>query len=224
MDEPAAPARRAERVAKATPLEAALARAGDGAFVIDTDGRITSWNRAAAQILGYAPREVVGRACCEVFAGHDTEGNRVCYAGCRVMTLVRMDEPVRHFDIRVHTKGGRPVWLNMSILPTTTTTGQPLTIHLFRDVTATKELLTLVEERLAARPSSADPSAPAGALSRRELEVLRLMTQGLNTARIAERLKVSRATVRNHVQNIFGKVDVHSRLEAVAFAARHRLF
>lgn len=217
-------ARRAEGRAKATPLDPALARAADGAFVIDADGRITSWNRAAVQILGYTPREVIGRTCCDVFAGHDTEGNRVCYPGCRVMTLVRLDEPVQHFDMRAHTKAGRPVWLNMSILPTTSPAGQPMTIHLFRDVTATKELLTLIHERLAPRPSPVDSSAPAGALSRRELEVLRLMTQGLNTTAIAGRLTVSRATVRNHVQNIFGKLAVHSRLEAVAFAARHRLF
>jgi PAS domain S-box-containing protein len=215
MDDPAA---------RATPLEPALARAGDGAFVIDGQGRIVSWNRAAGQILGYTAREAVGRACCDVFAGHDTEGNRVCYPGCRVMTLVRLDEPVRHFDMRVHTKTGRPVWLNMSILPTTSATGQPLTVHLFRDVTASRELLTLIQDRLTPRPSPADASAPAGALSRRELEVLRLMTQGLNTAGIAERLRVSRATVRNHAQNIFGKLAVHSRLEAVAFATRHRLF
>jgi DNA-binding NarL/FixJ family response regulator len=34
---------------------------------------------------------------------------------------------------------------------------------------------------------------------------------------------VSPATVRNHVQNLFAKLDVHSRLEAVAYASRHRL-
>jgi DNA-binding NarL/FixJ family response regulator len=34
---------------------------------------------------------------------------------------------------------------------------------------------------------------------------------------------VSSATIRNHVQNIFGKLGVHSRLEAVAYATRHRL-
>jgi DNA-binding NarL/FixJ family response regulator len=112
----------------------------------------------------------------------------------------------------------------MSILATTSPTGGRLAIHLFRDVTATKELLTLIHERLAPPPSPADQPDPAAALSRRELEVLRLMTQGLNTAGIAERLKVSRATVRNHVQNILGKAGAHSRLEAVAFAARHRLF
>ena len=98
-----------------------------------------------------------------------------------------------------------------------------LTIHLFRDVTASKELLTLIHERLGPTPGT-EAAAPAGALSRRELDVLRLMTEGLNTAGIAERLRLSGATVRNHAQSIFAKLGVHSRLAAVAFAARHRLF
>jgi PAS domain S-box-containing protein len=204
-------------------LDQALARAGDGAFVIADDGRIRSWNRAAEQILGYAARDTVGHLCCDVFSGNDTEGNRLCYQGCHVMTLVRMDEPVQHFDMRTRTKAGRPVWLNMSVL-TTGSGPERLTIHLFRDVTATKELVTLIHERLSAAPSVTEAAGPAGGLSRRELEVLQLMTQGLNTAAIADRLHVSRATVRNHAQNIFAKLGVHSRLEAVAFAAKHRLF
>ena len=40
---------------------------------------------------------------------------------------------------------------------------------------------------------------------------------------MAERLRVSRATIRNHIQNIFTKLDVHSRLEAVAWLHRQRL-
>ncbi|HEU4369400.1 MAG TPA: LuxR C-terminal-related transcriptional regulator [Methylomirabilota bacterium] len=215
--------KRPERETSATPLDQALARAGDGAFGIDGSARITSWNRAAEEILGYGAPEVIGRRCCEVFAGHDTEGNRVCYPGCRVMTLVEMDEPVRHFDLRARTRAGRPVWLDMSILATTSPAGEPLTIHLFRDVTATKELLTLIHERLAPGPAAPDAAAPAAALSRRELEVLRCMREGLNTRATAQRLAVSPATVRNHVQNIFGKLGVHSRLEAVAFATKHRL-
>jgi PAS domain S-box-containing protein len=215
--------RRPEQPARSAPLDEAVARAGDGAFGIDAGGRITSWNRAAEQILGFAAREVVGRTCCDVFAGHDPEGNRLCYPGCRVMALVQMDEPVRHFDMRAHTKAGRPVWLNMSVLATTSPAGDRHMIHLFRDVTANRELVALVHERLAPGPSATDPGGPAAALSRRELEVLRCMTQGLNTAATAARLSVSRATVRNHVQNILGKLGVHSRLEAVAFATKHRL-
>lgn len=206
------------------PLEVALQRAGDGAFVVGDDGRIVLWNRAAERILGHAARDVLGRPCCDVFAGYDDDGNRLCYQGCHVMSLVRLSEPVQTFDMRTRTKAGRPVWLNISILrmPSSEPGGAGLTVHLCRDVTATKELLTLVHERLTPAPSTDGPD-PAALLTRRELEVLRLMTEGLNTADAARRLHVSTATIRNHVQNIFGKLGVHSRLEAVAYATRHRL-
>jgi len=58
---------------------------------------------------------------------------------------------------------------------------------------------------------------------RNEIEILRLMAAGANTKVLAERLHVSPATVRNHAQNIFAKLDVHSRLEAVAWANQHGL-
>jgi PAS domain S-box-containing protein len=201
-----------------------LEGAGDGAFVIRGDGRIALWNRAAERILGHTARSVVGRRCCDVFAAQDHDGNRLCMPGCHVMNLVRQDEPVRSFDMRVRTRAGKLLWLNVSVIgaPGSNDDG-PYTVHLFRDVTADKEIVRLVHDGLqGARPGAA-PGTPEASLSRRELEVLQLMVDGLNTAMAAERLHVSRATVRNHVQNIFGKLGVHSRLEAVAYAARHRL-
>jgi len=198
-----------------------LTRAGDGAFVIGADGRIVLWNRSAEKVLGYPAREVVGRPCCDVLAGRDANDNRLCYQGCHVMTLVRMAEPVQSFDMRTRTKAGKPVWLNISILTMPNSKAESVTIHLFRDVTATKELLALVQDRLAA-PGGERPEA-ATSLTRRELDVLRLMVQGINTAGAAEKLHVSPATIRNHVQNILGKLGVHSRLEAVAYTTKHRL-
>lgn len=205
-------------------LRSMLDRAGDGAFVIGADGRIALWNRAAERILGYPARDVLGRPCCDVFVGTDGSGNRLCYHGCHVMNLVKLDEPVQCFDMRTRARNGRAVWLNISILSATGTPAGACTVHLFRDVTATKELLTLVHERLAGPSAGNGPGSAGASLSRRELEVLQLMAQGASTSVAADRLHVSRATIRNHVQNIFEKLGVHSRLEAVAFATKHRLF
>jgi DNA-binding NarL/FixJ family response regulator len=57
-------------------------------------------------------------------------------------------------------------------------------------------------------------------LTAREQEVLELLVEGAATTTIAERLVVSPHTVRNHIQRILGKLEVHSKLEAVAVALR----
>jgi PAS domain S-box-containing protein len=206
-------------------LDALLGRTADGVCAVNERGRIAFWNRSAEKILGYSARDVVGRACCEVFVGRDGVGNRLCYQGCHVLTLVKQGEPVQHFDMATRTKAGKPVWLDISILvlpgarPDTSTT-----VHLFRDVTASKEIETLVRERLAQTlPPPSPGSEPPPELTRRELEILRLVAGGASTRAMAERLHVSPATVRNHVQHILAKLGVHSRLEAAAYATRHRL-
>jgi pimeloyl-ACP methyl ester carboxylesterase/DNA-binding CsgD family transcriptional regulator len=58
-------------------------------------------------------------------------------------------------------------------------------------------------------------------LSPREREVLTLMTEGLGNAQIAERLNISEKTVRNHVSNLFDKLGVWTRAQAMVFANDH---
>lgn len=62
-----------------------------------------------------------------------------------------------------------------------------------------------------------------GELTPREKEILGLMAEGLDNRAIASRLSISFTTVRGHVQNILEKLDAHSKLEAVARAARYAL-
>lgn len=66
-------------------------------------------------------------------------------------------------------------------------------------------------------------SVMASQLTERERDVLGLLAEGADSPTIAERLHISRHTVRTHVQSIFSKLNVHSRLEAAAFATRHRV-
>ena len=89
-------------------LRPALERAGDGAFVIGADGCITLWNRAAERILGYPARAVLGRPCCDLFGGTDDSGNRLCYRGCHIQSLVRLGEPVRWWRGRGVIMPGQP--------------------------------------------------------------------------------------------------------------------
>jgi two-component system nitrate/nitrite response regulator NarL len=63
----------------------------------------------------------------------------------------------------------------------------------------------------------------ASQLTARELEVLALLAEGASSRRIADELAVSPNTVRTHVHGILSKLQVHSRLEAAAFAVRHDL-
>jgi len=61
---------------------------------------------------------------------------------------------------------------------------------------------------------------PSRGLTAREIDVLQLLAVGRTTPAIAAELFVSAHTVRNHVSNILSKLDAHSKLEAVAVAAR----
>jgi len=61
------------------------------------------------------------------------------------------------------------------------------------------------------------------ALTRREYEVLILIGEGLNNREIAERLFISEKTVKNHVSNIFKKINVNDRVQAAIFTYRNNI-
>lgn len=192
----------------------------DGVWVSAPDGRILGWNQAAAAILGYAAPQVVGQWCREVFNGCDRNGNRLCGWPCPIKTLLHGGDLVQHFDMATRTRTGTPVWLDVSCIAVPTGDDQPPTVvHLFRDITSAHQIEVLVRQQLAQAQGTTNEVEvmPNGTLTQREQQVLTLMRAGATTAAIAERLFISKATVRNHIQNIFGKLGVHTRLAAVAY-------
>ncbi|MCL4562080.1 MAG: response regulator transcription factor [Chloroflexi bacterium] len=105
--------------------------------------------------------------------------------------------------------------------------------YLLKNITG-EELAQAICRAYAGRPTVApeishvlilenlDPQ-PAPKLTIREREVLTLIVEGMNNPKIAERLFISRSTARAHVSNIFSKLGVKNRSEAVAFALRKQL-
>jgi DNA-binding NarL/FixJ family response regulator len=72
--------------------------------------------------------------------------------------------------------------------------------------------------------SSPARAALSGNLTPRELEVLKLLADGLGQKKIAQALFITPKTVATHLQRILIKLDVHSRAEAVAYVHRTHLF
>ena len=64
---------------------------------------------------------------------------------------------------------------------------------------------------------------PAVRLTEREMEVLKLVAQGMNNRDIAKELFIAENTVKNHIRNILEKLHLHSRMEAVVYAVREKL-
>jgi PAS domain S-box-containing protein len=212
-----------------------LAASADGVYAVDKKQRVVFWSEAAEQITGLPAADVLGRPCYEVMQGKDYEENTFCRRNCPTMVAVRRGSSVPNYDLESRTRDGKSIWLNMSIIPVRRRRREgPLAVHMFRDVTArrraerlARETLTTVE-RFASEGREqiieATPSpAPSPTLTPRELEVLRLLADGVGTKEMAERLSLSIATVRNHIERILAKLGVHSRLEAVLYAAQHNL-
>src|SRR3990167_3648500 len=164
--------------------------AADGVHIVAADQRIIFWNSAASRILGYEPAEALGRYCFDVLAGGDYQGHPFCRRSCPTIQAAIRGKSVPNYDVLSRTKEGRDVWLNMSVLPAPDPDGNgALAVHLFRDVSKRRRAGTPAQQTNTAvpqySPSAHDPAdaeaypAPEPPLTRRELEVLRLLTCGM---------------------------------------------
>ncbi len=204
----------------------AFERTEDGVFAVDEGERIVFWNDAAVRILGFREDEVLGRKCYEVIGQDDCEHSD-CGPNCLVLQRARRGRTTESYDAMAKTASGSDRLLNVSIVILKGKSARStLAVHLFRDVSEARRSQLEVQRRLLEASQAAgrgDGEDPAGRLTPRELEVLRLLATGLDNAKIADVMGISATTVRNHIDHVLTKLGVHSKLEAVVFAARHRI-
>jgi DNA-binding CsgD family transcriptional regulator len=96
-------------------------------------------------------------------------------------------------------------------------------LEVFRDLGARHDAdeAATVLRTLGVRTSGIPAPRTSGALTAREREVLGLLVEGLSNQQIATRLFLSKRTVEHHVGNVFTKLGVATRAEALAYAVRH---
>ena len=208
-----------------------IARSGEAVMAIDYGDRIVLWNKEAERLFGRPARSVLGKPCYEILGGRDVHGNLYCYRACPVAHQARdvEAEPVHSFPLDVKTGQGKTKRVTTTLFAVPNSRPSLSTIvHEFREI---EKKPSALEQRLA--EETKPPSPPlfplividdVGAeLTKREKEILRCMSEGLSTAAIARKLFISPVTVRNHVQSILQKLDVHSKIAAVAYAYQHNL-
>jgi NarL family two-component system response regulator YdfI len=123
------------------------------------------------------------------------------------------DEPASAWAPRALRSGAR------GALPRTATADQILAAVL---AAAAGLIVRVPLESSSPTPTSGLPilARPPQALTPRELEILGLFAEGLGNKSIAQRLGISEHTVKTHATSVFTKLDVSTRAEAVAMAAR----
>jgi len=196
------------------------ARTGDAVFVVGPDYRVVYWDSEAESLTGLLSEEVVGKHCYEVVLGEREGGDPFCTYGCSVMRLAQSGRPVSSYDMRITTRTGQKRWVNVSNLSVDSDEG-PYLVHLLRDSQGTHETMEMARGLI---QLSSKKDAPAldrkdvPVLTPRQLEVLRLLSEGKGAKEIGQDLYLSQATVRNHIRSLLQALGAHSQLEALAKA------
>jgi PAS domain S-box-containing protein len=196
------------------------ARTGDAVYVVGPDYRIVHWDEQMESLTGVLSEEALGRPCYEAVLGEREDGGPFCAHGCSVMHLARAHRPVSSFEMRIRTRSGDRRWVSVSNLSLETEEG-PFLVHLLRDSQGTHDALRMAHGLI---QLSSKKEAPAPrrqdipALTPRQLEVLKLLSEGKSVREIGKELYLSEATVRNHVRSLLQAMGAHSQLEVLAIA------
>jgi DNA-binding CsgD family transcriptional regulator len=204
-----------------------LSSSSDPAFVIGSQGTIRYWNSAAERVFGRSAGEVVSQPCTRILASNHTSGAPFCSAECPLLESAMAGMPTPAVELSVAVAGGAQRIMRFCSLIAHNQNGEPLLVHLLHDVDSQHRLNAAVHHFLA--EVTALSQTPEGCpalgmqLTSREKLILEMLAEGRSTSSIAKQLKISSATVRNHIQHVLHKLSAHSRLQAVLRAVREHL-
>lgn len=194
-----------------------LAEVGGACWVSAPDGRLAWANAEAQRLLACDAPPAPGQPCFAALRGTDEQGHAFCRPECRALLRARLHRPVDPFLLRLGGPRGTGAFYMVQVVPLRGADGSGTwLVHLGANVDRLHRMEEYLQE-VAQRTRPVPARLPGRRLSRREAEILALLVHDQDTKRIATRLFLSHATVRNHVAHILAKLGVHSVAEAVAW-------
>jgi len=123
-------------------LRTILDSINDGVFTVDESFLITSFNRAAAEILGITPEEAMGKPCWKVFNAD------ICEGSCALKETMSTGAPLVNRPVNIHTSARRKVSISVSTALLRNQSGDIVGgVESFRDLTVVEELRKAAEGR-----------------------------------------------------------------------------
>ena len=202
------------------------------AVATNEDDRVVTLNEKAAEYLEVEEDRLVGRSFSQVLKPRDAFDNPLRYDSSLFLHFLQDGSPLHVFECNLRKGSGRYQRFTVSVVMVLgprprTHSAIYILWPVMRRRKADEVIARLLnsagyeEEGLGAGLRASRTFATV--LTNRQIEVLRLVADGLGTDEIAESLGISVETVRNHVRNILSRLGVHSRVEAVSVAHRRHL-
>ncbi|NNE10455.1 MAG: protein kinase [Gemmatimonadetes bacterium] len=203
----------------------------DPVFASDENNQIVFWNDAMQRLDGRTREEVLGKKCHHVVCGLDLCGNRYCREGCQVRKMAAGGETLLPFELTTANASGGELHVSVKcFVDGGGRAGQGRLFHILHTVRNETAVSDAKPARRENETTLSFGSEVAGVrdshdseMTRRQLEILRLLSRGTGTRRMADKLCITPATVRHDLDRILEKLDAHSRGEAVAVACQRGL-
>jgi PAS domain S-box-containing protein len=196
-------------------LAAVLEESPEPFFVVALDGTIIRWNFALAEFLGVPPGQAEGQTYWATIAGRTSAGEPSCGVERTILGAAQngtASPPIEMLLTRQAPRDPRTVLIHHFTLKGSD--GQPQgVLHVLDDVEERRRPERIGQRFLALTTGDGHLESP---LTPREVEVLRLLTQGLTAREVAQRLDLRHSTARNHMQRILDKLGARSHTHALA--------
>lgn len=201
------------------------------AIATDHQDRILALNDAALSLLELERVEAVGRTFRDLLCPRDLYGNPLGYDGTMMVRMLGEGEPFQSFECMLRTASGKYQRMKASIVVVLRADKRRHELAYvlwpqYRRRRADEAIDRLLEGPAARQSGRAIAELRKNGeqiLTSRQREILSLISGGHSSGAVAEVLGVSPDTVRNHLRNIFARLGVHSRVEAVSKAYKLRL-